>query len=203
MIGACCPYPSRTGQCPRRASSLPGSGNRWDPSSGLPTPPALDECAVPESRQLGGVNVAVECDVRLWSGSGELRGRGHAPAEGFTVVPEVHTGAHAGSGGVDGDSGSQRVIVVSIRTRRTRVLPVCQTREAGCEYVERNSHMAPKVAVRVMSVEQAHERRDELIRRLPISVEELRGRAQRYDLDADELAMHDEIDDLDYLLNRA
>lgn len=63
--------------------------------------------------------------------------------------------------------------------------------------------MAPKVAVRVMSVEQAHERRDELIRRLPISVEELRGRAQRYDLDADELAMHDEIDDLDYLLNRA
>ncbi|MGC0145076.1 MULTISPECIES: hypothetical protein [unclassified Pseudactinotalea] len=63
--------------------------------------------------------------------------------------------------------------------------------------------MAPKTAVRVMTVEEAKELRADLVRRLPFSEEELRHRAQRFDLDPRQLAAYDEIEDLDYLLKHA
>ena len=60
--------------------------------------------------------------------------------------------------------------------------------------------MAPIVVVREMTVEQARELRAQLVRSLPFSEDELRRRARRFDLDPQQLATYDEIEDLDYLL---
>ncbi|WP_154794722.1 hypothetical protein [Occultella kanbiaonis] len=60
--------------------------------------------------------------------------------------------------------------------------------------------MAPTAIFQALSVDDAKTRRAELLGRLSITEHELRERAARYELAANELATLDEVDNLDYLL---
>lgn len=63
--------------------------------------------------------------------------------------------------------------------------------------------MTPVGVVHVRTVQEARQRREELLRALPFDETEMRLRAQTYELDAEELATYEEVDALDWLIERA
>lgn len=77
----------------------------------------------------------------------------------------------------------------------------CQTRDSYWEKkikVEKGASMSPTIVT--LTVDQAMERRAAILAELQMQEEVLRDRAAKYQLDAAEIVLFEELEDIDFLL---